>query len=124
MTEFFDALETRSPEARAAAEAERLPRIVAGALAAPGWRAHLGEIDPAAIRDRAALAGLKVLRKSDLPGLQKASPPFGASRASSPRPVRFSRARAKAQIPGGPRGRCTPQACARATSSSTPSVIT
>jgi len=84
MTEFFDALETRSPEARAAAEAERLPRIVAGALAAPGWRAHLGEIDPAAIRDRAALAGLKVLRKSDLPGLQKASPPFGGLAREAP----------------------------------------
>ena len=46
-------------------------------MAAPGWRAHLGSIDPAGLVDRAALARLPVLRKSDLPALQKAAPPFG-----------------------------------------------
>ena len=34
-------------------------------------------IDPADITSRAALAGLPVLRKADLPALHKAAPPFG-----------------------------------------------
>ncbi len=34
-------------------------------------------IDPAGITSRAALAGLPVLRKADLPALHKAAPPFG-----------------------------------------------
>jgi phenylacetate-CoA ligase len=84
MTEFFDQLETRSADARAEAQAQLLPRVVAGALEAPGWRAHLGDIDPASIRDRAALAKLKVLRKSDLPGLQKADWPFGGFARQAP----------------------------------------
>ncbi|SDR37167.1 phenylacetate-CoA ligase [Rhizobiales bacterium GAS113] len=89
MTEFFDQLETRSADARAEAQAQLLPRVVAGALEAPGWRAHLGDIDPASIRDRAALAKLKVLRKSDLPGLQKADWPFGGFARQAP--VEFAR---------------------------------
>ncbi|SED48425.1 phenylacetate-CoA ligase [Rhizobiales bacterium GAS191] len=84
MTEFFDQLETRSADARAEAQAQLLPRVLAGALEAPGWRAHLGDIDPASIRDRAALAKLKVLRKSDLPGLQKADWPFGGFARQAP----------------------------------------
>ena len=77
MTKFPDADETRSPQARAEAMAEGLPRVIAAALRAEGWRAHLGEIDPKRIRDRATLASLPVLRKSDLSALQKAHPPFG-----------------------------------------------
>jgi len=77
MSEFLDQEETRTDEARAAALAAKLPRVVAAALDAPGWRMHLGGIDPAAVRDLAALARLPVLRKSDLPGLQKQAPPFG-----------------------------------------------
>jgi phenylacetate-CoA ligase len=84
MTEFFDQLEIRAPEARAQAQAQLLPRIVAAALETPGWRAHLGDIDPASIRDRATLAGLKVLRKSELPSLQKASWPFGGFARQAP----------------------------------------
>jgi phenylacetate-CoA ligase len=53
-----------------------LPGLIAKALKAPGWRRHLGEVDPAAIVTRADLARLPVLRKSDLPSLQKATPPF------------------------------------------------
>jgi len=77
MTEYYDAAETRPPEERERALFARLPGVVRAALAAPGWRNHLGEIDPAAIASRAALARLPVLRKSDLPRLQKEQPPFG-----------------------------------------------
>jgi phenylacetate-CoA ligase len=54
-----------------------LPGLVANALKAPGWRQHLGSIDPATIVTRADLARLPVLRKSELPAMQKAAPPFG-----------------------------------------------
>lgn len=54
------------------------------ALTLPGWAAHLGGADPATAR----LADLPVLRKSDLPGLQKAAPPFGGF---SPGPSGFAR---------------------------------
>jgi phenylacetate-CoA ligase len=77
MAEHFDELERRDPAARDAALFARLPAAVEAALRAPGWRAHLGTVDPAAMVDRAALARLPVLRKSDLPALQKAAPPFG-----------------------------------------------
>ncbi len=61
------------------------------ALALPGWAAHLGAIDPMTAR----LEDLPVLRKSDLPALQAASPPFagfapGTGRArlfASPGPI-------------------------------------
>jgi len=70
--------ETRSPEARAAALAAALPRAVAAALAgAPAMAAHLGAVDAAAVVDRAALARLPVLRKSELSAAQKAAPPYG-----------------------------------------------
>ncbi len=69
--------ETRPVEARAEAMGQILPRVVAAALRAPGWRRHLGELGPEPVRDRAALAKLPVLRKSELSALQKASPPFG-----------------------------------------------
>jgi phenylacetate-CoA ligase len=76
MADHFDARETRDPAAREADLMQRLPGLVAAALPAPGWRHHLGEIDPAAIDSRAALARLPVLRKPDLIALQQAQPPF------------------------------------------------
>lgn len=78
----FDNLETRSPEARESALAEALPRAIALALQAPGMAAHLGQIDPDAITDSAALARLPVLRKSDLVAAQSAQPPFGRLNAT------------------------------------------
>lgn len=73
-----DALETRSPEARAAALAEALPRQVAAAIAAaPGMAAHLAGVDAASVADSASLARLPVLRKSDLAAAQKVFPPYG-----------------------------------------------
>jgi phenylacetate-CoA ligase len=46
-------------------------------MAAPAYAERLKGIDPASIISRAALARLPVLRKSDLPALHKATPPFG-----------------------------------------------
>lgn len=74
--EHFDARETRDPEAREADLLARLPRLIEAALRAPGWRAHLGSIDPREVTSRAALARLPVLRKGDLIGMQKLAPPF------------------------------------------------
>jgi len=77
MPDHFDARETRDPASREADLLQRLPGLVAAAREAPGWRQHLGDVEPHAITSRAALARLPVLRKPDLIGLQKAAPPFG-----------------------------------------------
>ena len=74
--EHFDARETQDPAARERDLAARLPALVQAALTAPGWRAHLGDVDPRAIDSRAALAELPVLRKADLIALQRGDPPF------------------------------------------------
>lgn len=76
MVEYFDKLETRSPDERNQALMLALPQAVASALKQSGWRQHLGAIDPSRINTMEALAQLPVLRKSDLPAMQKASPPF------------------------------------------------
>ncbi len=78
MPDYFDDLETREPEARDAAQFETLRRELTEALElAPGLAAHLGPVDLDALTDRAALARLPVLRKSDLVERQRADPPFG-----------------------------------------------
>jgi phenylacetate-CoA ligase len=77
MTSHYDALETRDPAEREADLFARLPDVLRKAMAAPGYAAHLKGIDPAAITSRAALARLPLLRKSELPALHKAAPPFG-----------------------------------------------
>jgi phenylacetate-CoA ligase len=77
MPQHFDSRETRDPRQRELDLMGHLPGLVANALKAPGWREHLGAIDPVEIATRAALARLPVLRKSDLPARQKAAPPFG-----------------------------------------------
>ena len=80
----FDALETRSAEARAAWLAEELPRQVALARSLPGYAGALDAVDPEAITDRDALAALPVLRKARLGHAQGADAPFGGYTA---RPV-------------------------------------
>lgn len=78
MAEHYDALETRSPEAREAQLFAGLPAQIARAKAeAPGYARHLAEVEPAAVVDRAALAGLPLLRKSEIARLQAEAPPFG-----------------------------------------------
>jgi phenylacetate-CoA ligase len=78
----FDALETRSDDARAAALAADLPRVIAHAQAhAPHYARLLAGIDPGAIGDAAALAALPVTRKSALVAAQAAEPPFAGMNA-------------------------------------------
>ncbi|MET3890109.1 phenylacetate-CoA ligase [Bosea sp. OAE506] len=84
MTEHHDALETRAADAREADLFARLPAVLAAAMQAPAYARHLGAIDPAAITDRNALSTLPVLRKADLPALQKEAWPFGGFVSVSP----------------------------------------
>ncbi len=70
----FDALETRAPAQRDAAQFAQLPAQVAHAQASSAAFAQLLQgVDAAAVRDRAALAHLPVTRKSDLHERQKAA---------------------------------------------------
>ncbi|MBP2434223.1 phenylacetate--CoA ligase family protein [Bradyrhizobium elkanii] len=84
MTDHYDALETRDPAEREAALFARLPEVLRKAMAAPAYANLLRGTDPASITSREALAGLPVLRKSELPALHKAAPPFGGFVADTP----------------------------------------
>ena len=84
MTDHYDALETREPAERGAALCARLPDVLRRAMAAPAYANLLRGTDPASITSREALAGLPVLRKSELPALHKAAPPFGGFVADKP----------------------------------------
>jgi phenylacetate-CoA ligase len=77
MTDHYDSLETREPAGREAELFSRLPDVLRKAMTAPAYAERLKGIDPAAVTSRAALARLPLLRKSDLPALHKAAPPFG-----------------------------------------------
>ena len=77
MPDFYDDRDQRDASAREADLFARLPNVLERALTAPGYAAHLAGIDPKGITTRAALATLPVLRKSELPALHKAAPPFG-----------------------------------------------
>ena len=77
MTRYFDDLETRSADQRAAALAKALPDQIARAKALQGYAGALDGVTPAAITSVAALAALPVLRKSDLGRAQAAAAPFG-----------------------------------------------
>ncbi len=81
----FDALETRTADARAAALASDLPAQIARAIDhAPAVAGMLRDVDAAQVTDRAALARLPVVRKSELGRAQGDYPPFGGFAA---RPV-------------------------------------
>ncbi|CCD97675.1 AMP-binding protein [Bradyrhizobium sp. STM 3809] len=84
MTTHYDALETRDPAEREQDLFGRLPDVLRAAMKAPAYAARLQGIDPQAITSRAALAQLPVLRKSELPALHKAAPPFGGFVAQAP----------------------------------------
>jgi phenylacetate-CoA ligase len=93
-----DPRERRSPEEREAALMKALPALVSHVFAtAPGYRRRDPSVVPEEVTDRAALATLKLVRKSELPEIQRADPPFGGLSAiaapqaaklfSSPGPV-------------------------------------
>ena len=74
MTEFYDALETRSPDTREAAHMAALPHQVAHAQQhAPAFAQILAGVDAARITSRAALATLPITRKSELHTRQQAA---------------------------------------------------
>jgi phenylacetate-CoA ligase len=73
MNNFYDALETRSPAEREAAQMAALPGQVAHAQArSSAMRELLAGVDARAVTDRAALARLPVIRKGELHERQKA----------------------------------------------------
>ena len=83
MSQFFDDLEARHPEAREGALMAALPAHVAHAKAnAPGFGRILKDVDSNDIKSRKSLARLPVTRKSDLQALQKAQPPLGGLNAT------------------------------------------
>lgn len=84
MTAHYDARETRTQAVREAELFARLPEVLRSAMAASAYAERLKGVDPAAVTSRAALAGLPVLRKSELPALHKASAPFGGFVAAAP----------------------------------------
>ena len=81
MTDHYDALEARAPEAREQALMAALPRQIAHAQqASPAFAEILAGIDAAAVTSRQALARLPVTRKSELlqrQQAQRADNPFG-----------------------------------------------
>jgi phenylacetate-CoA ligase len=81
---YFDELEIRDPDQRERMHAVRLAETVRRAMIAPGWARHLAGIEPEAVAGRAGLARLPLLRKSDLPALQRADPPFGGLNVTPP----------------------------------------
>ena len=84
MNGHYDNRETCDPAQREAELFSRLADVLRAALAAPAYAERLKGVDPRRITDRAALASLPVLRKSDLPPLHKAAPPFGGFVARPP----------------------------------------
>lgn len=84
MPDHYDALETRDPASREREQFAALPAAVARAMTAPGWARQLAGFHATSLTSRAALAKLPVLRKSDLPALQKDNPPFGGLNVTPP----------------------------------------
>jgi phenylacetate-CoA ligase len=84
LAEHYDALETRDPAEREASLFARLPEILKAAIRSPAYAERLEGIDPAGITSREALARLPVLRKAELPGLQKTALPFGGLVGDAP----------------------------------------
>ncbi len=78
MSEYFDALETRSSDERETDLFAKLPDAISHAIdTAPGWAKHLQGVVPGDVSSREALAALPVLRKDALKDAQAATPPFG-----------------------------------------------
>ncbi|MEP3053924.1 phenylacetate--CoA ligase family protein [Ascidiaceihabitans sp.] len=82
MSAYFDDLESRSADARAADMAVALPQQIARAQALAGYAQSLSGVDAASVTDAAALAALPVLRKSELGAAQAAAAPFGGFAAA------------------------------------------
>lgn len=88
MSEYLDALETRTPDERERELMLRLPKLIALAQQASGWQRILGQTVAADITSRAALAQLPVTRKSDLHDVQAQALPFGGMTTIAPAQMR------------------------------------
>jgi phenylacetate-CoA ligase len=76
--DYYDDLETRSPEERERALFGALPGLIGHARRnAPYFAALLRDVDPQAVSSPRALAAIPITRKSDLIALQRQAPPFG-----------------------------------------------
>jgi phenylacetate-CoA ligase len=81
---YYDELEIRDPDLRERMNFTHLVETVRRAKTAPGWARHLDGFDPLSVASRAGLARLPLLRKPDLPALQRADPPFGGFNVTPP----------------------------------------
>lgn len=77
MSGYFDELETRSADQRAADLAGALPDQIRRAQGLAGYAGTLDGVDAGAIRSAADLAALPVLRKSEIGKAQAANAPLG-----------------------------------------------
>jgi phenylacetate-CoA ligase len=78
MTEYFDALETRSKEKRERDLFKSIPDFLKDITKRiPAWADRFSSMDLASITSREKLASLPVLRKPELMEAQAAKPPFG-----------------------------------------------
>ena len=78
MTEYFDALETRSAEQRESDLFDNFPAFLADiSKRIPGWKARFKHHDLTQINSREKLASLPVMRKPNLMEAQADKPPFG-----------------------------------------------
>lgn len=84
MSDFYDKLETRSADERAADLAKSLPAQIANAKEnTSAFGVVLNDVDAAQVKSAEDLAKLPVLRKADLVQQQKAVPPLGGLSALS-----------------------------------------
>ncbi len=77
MTSYFDELETRSLDERAAHHTRILPKQVARGQKLTGYKGRLDPFEAGAVTSPEALAKLPVLRKADLGAAQADEMPFG-----------------------------------------------
>ena len=75
--QYFDTHDTRAPVERERDLFGRLPAVIAAALKSETYAERFGTIEPSTISSREALSRLPILRKSELPQLQRNRPPFG-----------------------------------------------
>jgi phenylacetate-CoA ligase len=84
MPDYYDELETRSPQAREDALLAALPGQIAHARQkAPAYGALLEDVDAPSIDSRGALARVPITRKTELIERQGEAPPFGGFAATA-----------------------------------------
>lgn len=82
LSPFYEERETLAPAAREADLFLRLQPVLAAAAALPGYADRFSGCDLRAVKDRASLAMLPILRKADLPQIQASAPPFAGMLAA------------------------------------------